>query len=335
MNRNARARIDQLLFWGYLIFLVLVGAAIYLAGDRIWWGTLLLFGPRWIWGIPIPVMLLLHWRKSKARRWILIGSAVLFAYFIMGFNLPVARFTTAQLPATRFMTLNLEGDQVDWQKLQRLLDQYQPDVLLFQECPANIASHLSADWNTNQIGQLAIATRYPLAPDFVVNWPLDHRWPRAIGMVNRIQLPSGSIPVATVHLTSPRNGLDQILNRKTILKLQHRTLIDQEIQWRRQEAEHVLRSLSDLAGDFVLGGDFNMPVESTIYRQNWGKFKNAFSWSGFGFGATAFQEKNGLSNSARIDHLLYTDGWQSRHCWVGPDVGSDHRPVFADLIRDR
>ena len=33
----------------------------------------------------------------------------------------------------------------------------------------------------------------------------------------------------------------------------------------------------------------------------------------------------------RIDHVLTGDGWRCRRCWVGPDVGSDHLPLLADL----
>jgi vancomycin resistance protein VanJ len=34
----------------------------------------------------------------------------------------------------------------------------------------------------------------------------------------------------------------------------------------------------------------------------------------------------------RIDHILAGPGWYCARCWVGPDVGSPHRPVLADLI---
>ena len=323
------------MFWGYLVLLLVVVSSIYLAGDRVWWGTLLIFGPRWIWGIPFPFLALAWGRLSCRRRSCLIVSAILYGYFIVGFNVPVAFFASSDLPAIRFMTLNLEGGETDWQKLQRLLDLYQPDVLLFQECPANVGAYLPADWNTNQDGELAIATRLPLDSCAIVNRVLGHRYPRAVGMVNRIQLPSGPVSVATVHLLSPSDGLNRILSRKTILDLSYRKLIDQEIGWRRDEAEHVFDSLKDISESLVIAGDFNLPVESSIYRITWGNFYNAFTYAGLGCGATAFQERGGLWNSARIDHILYAEGWKSRSAWVGPDIGSDHRPLFADLIHDR
>jgi vancomycin resistance protein VanJ len=33
----------------------------------------------------------------------------------------------------------------------------------------------------------------------------------------------------------------------------------------------------------------------------------------------------------RIDHVLCGPGWWPEVCWVGPDVGSAHLPVLADL----
>ena len=37
-------------------------------------------------------------------------------------------------------------------------------------------------------------------------------------------------------------------------------------------------------GPLVIAGDFNLPVESAIYRNYWGGFRNAFSDCGRGFG---------------------------------------------------
>ncbi len=332
---KALPKIYPSMFWGYLILLLLVASAIYLAGDVVWWGTLLMFGPKWIWGVPIPLLFLLACCMSCGRRWCLLASVGLFGYFVMGFNLPLAVFLRSELPTTRFMTLNMEGDHTDRQKLQQLLDQFQPDVVLLQECPTDVGTYFPPDWNTNQDGELAIASRYPLDALSSVNRILNHRYPRAVGIVNRVHLPSGTFPIASVHLLSPSDGLNRILSRKTILDLKYRTLIDQEIGWRRAEAEHVSNSLRNISDSLVIAGDFNMPVESTIYRNTWGGYFNAFSRAGFGCGATAFQERGGLWNSARIDHVLHAEGWQSRSCWVGADVGSDHLPLFADLVSVR
>jgi endonuclease/exonuclease/phosphatase (EEP) superfamily protein YafD len=33
----------------------------------------------------------------------------------------------------------------------------------------------------------------------------------------------------------------------------------------------------------------------------------------------------------RIDHILYTDHFVAQRAWVGPNAGSDHLPVLAEL----
>jgi endonuclease/exonuclease/phosphatase (EEP) superfamily protein YafD len=76
-----------------------------------------------------------------------------------------------------------------------------------------------------------------------------------------------------------------------------------------------------------VAGDFNAPVESVIYQESWGDWTNAFSAAGWGFGRTRMSRWI----RARIDHILSDDRWVVHRSWVGPDVGSDHRPLFAEL----
>ena len=74
-------------------------------------------------------------------------------------------------------------------------------------------------------------------------------------------------------------------------------------------------------------GDFNLPVESAIYRRSWGSFHNALSETGLGLVPTKHTRWHGV----RIDHVLAGPGWQAIRAWVGPGLGGDHRPVIADL----
>jgi vancomycin resistance protein VanJ len=34
----------------------------------------------------------------------------------------------------------------------------------------------------------------------------------------------------------------------------------------------------------------------------------------------------------RIDYVWYTDDFRATRAWVGPDAGSDHLPVLAELV---
>jgi endonuclease/exonuclease/phosphatase (EEP) superfamily protein YafD len=79
----------------------------------------------------------------------------------------------------------------------------------------------------------------------------------------------------------------------------------------------------------VIAGDFNLPVESAIYRQHWGRFRNAFSETGFGAGFTKHTRLFGV----RIDHILSSKDVDPVRSFVGKDVGSDHVPLIADFVR--
>ena len=81
------------------------------------------------------------------------------------------------------------------------------------------------------------------------------------------------------------------------------------------------------AGPVLLVGDFNTPPESVIFRRVWSGYANAFSDAGWGWGYT-FRTRR---TAVRIDHVLVGGGGRATTCWVGPDVGSPHRPVVADV----
>jgi endonuclease/exonuclease/phosphatase (EEP) superfamily protein YafD len=77
-----------------------------------------------------------------------------------------------------------------------------------------------------------------------------------------------------------------------------------------------------------VAGDFNTPVESRIFQDRWSGLDDAFSRVGAGFGATKY---NGWIR-VRIDHVLTDSSWRAVgvSCWE--NVGSDHRPLVADLV---
>jgi endonuclease/exonuclease/phosphatase (EEP) superfamily protein YafD len=98
-----------------------------------------------------------------------------------------------------------------------------------------------------------------------------------------------------------------------------------------RQVEH--RQARAFAGSFlgprIVAGDFNAPVESRIYRDEWEGWTNAFSAAGFGLGSTRL---NGWIR-ARIDHVLVDDEWKVVDAQPGRDVGSDHRPMIVRLRR--
>jgi endonuclease/exonuclease/phosphatase (EEP) superfamily protein YafD len=128
-----------------------------------------------------------------------------------------------------------------------------------------------------------------------------------------------------LHLATPRWGLLAAVSDRSdgAKQLQHNS------DTRREQSAALSHRARLLAGPVLLAGDFNTPVESTIHREYWSDYQNAFSVAGFGCGSTHLTELTAV----RIDHILATADWHIRKCWVGPDVGSAHRPIVADLTR--
>jgi vancomycin resistance protein VanJ len=99
---------------------------------------------------------------------------------------------------------------------------------------------------------------------------------------------------------------------------------------RRRQAEIAARWIANYR-NVIVAGDFNTPPESPVFRDNFGTLSSAFTVAGWGVGSTYFAGRFSL----RLDHILCNDQWQPKGCWVGPDVGSEHRPLTAVLARTR
>ena len=134
--------------WLYLLFVVGVWLLLYLSGDRWWFATMILFGPRW---------LLRHCRWSCCSRqprclrrrllWPLAASAMVVVWPIMGLCLPVGRLAAPAGDCVRVLTFNVDGKSVDREALHGLIEQEQPDVVALQECrgrqPLPVAARLA------------------------------------------------------------------------------------------------------------------------------------------------------------------------------------------------
>jgi endonuclease/exonuclease/phosphatase (EEP) superfamily protein YafD len=96
---------------------------------------------------------------------------------------------------------------------------------------------------------------------------------------------------------------------------------------RDRQSAFLAAAAAGAAGPVVVVGDFNMPAASAVFRRHWGGYRDAFGDAGWGWGHTFANRWTRV----RIDHVLTGGGGRATDCWVGPDVGSPHRPVLADL----
>lgn len=322
------------LSWGYLILAVMLWLAMLIAGDHWWPATLVLFGPHWLMLLPLLVLFPLAAWKNRRMILPLVAALIIVIGPIMGFTLPLDKARPSSGHLLRIISCNLQNGTFDLPAFNALIENSRPDIVALQECPANQKIKALEGWNHLCEGDLHIFSRFPvIRGDFRKALVPLHSWPRTCFLYCTLSTPAGNLTFATVHLPSPRYGLQNILDRTTLVSLQRKTQLIDETAYRRKTSEDIAGIVALLPSPKIIAGDFNMPVESVIYRQVWSGYSNAFSRVGLGFGRTERANIHGLALAVRIDHILTGEGLVPQICEVGPDVGSDHLPVIADVAR--
>jgi endonuclease/exonuclease/phosphatase family metal-dependent hydrolase len=200
-------------------------------------------------------------------------------------------------------------------------------VVVLQECRQ---THLDAapGWHTHHDLGMCLLSQFPILR--ARGLPRDDVWRMGgSGAVvsYEIDAPGGPFALTNVHLETPREGLEAIrwerwagvaeLEKKNI----HRRL-------EARLAREWVTAWSTLPG--VVAGDFNMTVDSAVFRGTWGELGDAFTDAGLGFGYTKRTRLLGV----RIDHVLVDRSWRVLRAEVGSE-GRDHRPFVAELARGR
>lgn len=308
----------------YLIGVLGILSALRLMGDRHWIGTLMLFSPRWIYGLPllaiVPVALVL-------RRWLAVGSCLIAAGILAGPIMGLCiNWGSDNRRDVRLVSLNIHRQHLDAAKMAAFLDSVKPDVIAFQGWSDMHHESLFAGggWHVLRAGELLIASRTPVKQTDVLELKVDddvaHGEQGAAGLYE-IETPRGVLHLINLHFASPHAGLESMWNDRG-------DRLAGNIHRRREESAKV-RALTERArGPLVLAGDFNTPTDSPIFREAWQGFNDAFLSRGTGFGFTYIIRTTQL----RIDHILGDAAIEFTSCWVGPDVNAAHRPLVADFV---
>ncbi len=311
--------------WFFLIAAVILWGLQGGLGDRWWPATVLLFGPKWIWMVPLIAWIPWAALRRKRSLLILLTALAVVAGPVMGFCFPWRTWLPSGARSTftiRVLTCNVRRSDLNQRALADLVASTGPDLVMLQEWPDGLqASALfpPRDWHLRIVGEFCLASRYPIQEVEPLSDQPVVRY--------RVRVFGESIPLVNVHFVSIREGLYAIVQNP----FQGAAVLEANTERRVRESKAASRWVSDTQGPLILAGDFNLPCESAIYRRFWSRYGDAFSEAGVGYGSTWFSRWHGL----RIDHILTRSGWEVLRCWVGPDVGSDHRPVLADLRRLR
>ena len=287
--------------------------------ERYWWISNAFFILP-LWAILIPLFFLFIYAlavKSIKGMYFHCLLILLFIYFFMGFRMPLKKPQKlyGDTVTLRVLTINV-GEGMDGNSLYGYIKEMNPDVVFLQELHGDVSRFLSrkfldTGWEYISKRGLGIASRFSV---------LDTDIPEHYLLGARLDLSTGPLLVYTVHLETPRKGGEALI-KKGIMG-----------RWAMQGAtqNQILESetsamLIPQAKSIIVAGDFNLPQNNPIYKTYWSSYNNAFSIAGKGFGWSRYTNVHGV----RIDHILTDSSWVILEAEVGPDVGGDHRPMFA------
>lgn len=256
--------------------------------------------------------------RKRGTAAVLIVAALVNAWSLATANGPAQDAHTSVAGAQRLKLLlaNIHLDNKNLAPLLALIERESPDVVGILELSPQAAETL--------------AVLEPRYPNSAIN-PRDD--PFGIGLYSRLParilqstMPPLDLPVMQLQWTDPQPG-------KLWLVHPFPPIGSEATQWRNIQLEHIATLIR---GDesAVLAGDLNTTPWSAAYRQlrndaalldssatqwAWPTWFGPHWWTGV--------------MAVPIDHVLHASGWRVIRHQIGPDIGSDHRPIIVTLER--
>ncbi len=363
VHPNRSRRYATRMAWGVALLMFSVWMLLSFTSEKFLPATLLAYGPRA--AVLIPVIVVLPWVLISARRAII---PLLIATWIAVVPVMGARFAPIALMRSfpespesgtvRVMTFNvLIGNLLSLQ-LTDLIDTYHPQIIGFQECGEQLRTAIQEldGWYTDQVSGLCTLSRWPLTPLDSMNSPKDSGRERGLlgGYGNlaryRIDTPNGPFVFVNLHLPTARYGLEslvagdglvpstttdavkeaaRVISATAVQEIDERLTSSRRARELASERASLYATSGEVNTPLIVVGDFNMPVESTIYRQYWSHLSNTFERVGNGLG---WSKVEGKLLRIRIDHILTNGSLMTPlKVVIGDSWYSDHRPVVADF----
>ncbi len=318
----------------YSVLLLVVLALTKWLGDLWWLATVLLYMPRAVWLLPlVPLGGMALWRR---RWWLLPAHAALAIVVLgplMGFNLPIRRWTRPEPSGerVRIMTLNRWTEPLEARRLIDLIERERIDVICFQEGDTGrslehevLADYLAGrSWHKSRDG--SIVGRYPILSEMdrlQDSYPEYGFWQVKLSLVEVRGDDGRPFRVASIHMPTMRFGFERLMRGDAAAMGRYQA-------WRLRQVELLMEKAvgaSDLPT--LVAGDFNAPTDSRMMDMLRKTLLDGFTDAGLGYDYTRPANFPWVG----IDHILATPEWAFTRCRVGPDVGSDHLPMIAEVV---
>ena len=278
----------------------------------------------------LPLLPLIVISTFSADRRLLFGLLIYptFAFLWIFGPLFLPRLQSAPAgPRLKLMTYNVLYSNEDYDAIAASIRAIGPDVVGFEELtgaheglPALLASEypyatFSRDVKINDVG---LISRYPI--ESAERFPLP---PLNLAMRVVLNVDGRRLQVFVVHQTANNYPLSQMPARAA-----------ERYAARAGETRRLAAELSSLDGPAVLLCDCNLTDTSEAYRTLNAVLADSFREVGWGLGHTIqpFEAPVALQ---RIDYVWHSREFFAVSAGVGPPGGSDHRPVWAELVWPR
>ena len=241
---------------------------------------------------------------------------------------PPAQPAADTLPPLRIVTYNTDGSHALADRIVADATAWNADLAVLIDCRASVAEALRSlpGYRLLQTDFYCLLTRHDVVRA--------RRMPPAItaiaraagsgraGRVHQLELRVHGHPITVypLHLETPRTALWAARN----LDLSQ---LGQNAAIRAFDSQVASRFVDRTAPGLIVLGDFNLDVNSAIYRRDWGDLTNAWSAAGLGFGHTMFAGRHRV----RIDHILLGPGWTVDSVQVLRGYPSEHQPVVVSV----
>jgi vancomycin resistance protein VanJ len=278
--------------------------------------------------LPLPPLVIVA--AFSADRRLLFGLLIypMLAFLWLFGPLFVPRVQSAPAgPRLKSMTYNVLFSNEDFDAIAASIRAIGPDVVGFEELtgahevlPSLLASEypyatFSHDVKINDIG---LISRYPIE---TAEWfPLP---PLNLAMRAVLDVDGRRLHVFVVHLTANNYPLSQMPARAAA-----------RYAARAGETRQLAAVLSALDGPAVLLCDCNLTDTSEAYRTLSAVLGDSFREAGWGLGHT-IQPFGAPVALQRIDYVWHSREFFAASAGVGQPGGSDHHPVWAELVWPR
>lgn len=225
----------------------------------------------------------------------------------------------------RLIQFNLDIDNRDFDSVVDYLKSNPADLVVLQEysfhwneifqsawdvvCAAGYEP-IFQSWEEGVFGQLILVNTDTALSDLRVR-AVEDDWPLRVEVLGKFS--GREIAVTTIHPPPPVYHEMAIKNRQALADVAN---------WCRRQ--------SDLDRPSIIIGDFNATPMSYAFReleQNAGMIDSS---KGFGWQGT-YPAQLAWTGMLPIDHCVHSPDWVTVERKVGPDIGSDHMPLYIEL----